>query len=137
MKQPTIIIRDDKLRECAIAAVLSADEGTRVSFKKATRTDVQNAKMWAMLNDLSRQEPGGRKHTPEAWKALVMHACGWEMQFLPGLNGEFFPTGFRSSQLTIKQMADLITWMYAFGAEHNIKWSEPAPENRRGMGKVA
>lgn len=78
-----------------------------------------------MLSDLSRAKPEGRMHTPEVWKHLVMHACGHAVQFEIGLNGQPFPTGFRSSRLTKAQMSDLIEWVYAYGAEHGVVWSEP------------
>jgi len=64
-------------------------------------------------------------HTPDVWKHLVMHACGHDVQFEIGLDGKPFPTGFRSSKLTVGQMSDLIEWIYAYGAEHNVQWSEP------------
>jgi len=78
-----------------------------------------------MLSDLSRAKPEGRLHTPEVWKQLVMHACGHAVQFEIGLNGQPFPTGFRSSRLSKAQMGDLIEWIYAYGAEHGVVWTEP------------
>jgi hypothetical protein len=53
----------------------------------------------------------------------MMNACGWEVQFIEGLDGRPFPQGFRSSRMTVKQMADLITYIMAFGAENGVRWS--------------
>jgi hypothetical protein len=78
-----------------------------------------------MLTDVSVSKPEGRSLTPEAWKALAMHACGYEVQFLNGLNGEPFPVGFRSSRLTVSQMSELIEFLYAYGAKHGVKWTGP------------
>jgi hypothetical protein len=103
-----------------------APDGWIVSLKEPTRTLDQSAKMWAMLGDVVKAEPMGRKHTSEEWKFIFMAACGWEVAFLPGLSGQFFPVGFRSSKLTVKQMAELITFIQQWGDEQGIVWSEPA-----------
>lgn len=102
---------------------------TRIAEPK--RTQEQNDKMWAMLTDISVAKPMGRRHTPDDWKAIMMNACGWECQFIEGLDGRPFPQGFKSSQLTKSQMSTLIEFMLAWGAEQRVVWSEPM----EGMGK--
>ena len=87
-----------------------------------------NAKMWAMLSDVSRAKPEGRTHTPEVWKALFMSACGHAVQFEQGLDGTPFPVGFRSSRLSKAQMIDLIEFIYAYGSQHGVVWTEPMEE---------
>ena len=47
-----------------------------------------------------------------------------ETAFAMGINNEIFPIGFKSSQLSVRQMSDLIEVIYAYGAKHNVKWSE-------------
>jgi len=90
-----------------------------------TRSLEANAKLWAMLGDVAKQaEHNGQKYTPDTWKMLFMHSLGHETRFEMGLNGEPFPVGFRSSQLGVKQMADLIEWVYKWGAENGVVWSE-------------
>lgn len=105
----------------------SLHTGYVVTFQEPTRSLDQNARLWAHLQDISRAEPFGRKHTPDDWKAIAMNACGWECQFAQGLDGRPFPLGFRSSKMTVKQMADLISWIEAFMAENHIPSSEPNP----------
>ena len=112
-------------RDYAKRQIDAAPDGHVCKIGEETRRDAQNAKLWAMLADVSRAQPMGRKHTPDDWKAVFMNACGWDCQFVEGLDGRPFPMGFRSSRMTVKQMADLITYIYAFGAEHNVRWSEP------------
>lgn len=101
-----------------------APDGFIAEVREPRRTGEQNEKFWAMLSDISRAKPMGRRHTPEDWKAILMNACGWECQFIEGLDGRPFPQGFRSSQLTKSQMSTLIEFMLAFGAEHGIAWSD-------------
>lgn len=121
----TIILHADSQREHAMRIIAQAPKGYVVTVKEPKRTTEQNDKFWAMLTDLSLAKPEGRKGTPDDWKHWVMHACGFECQFEIGLDGRPFPVGFRSSKLTVKQMADLIEWMYAYGAEHGVQWREP------------
>ena len=102
-----------------------AEDGVIVRMQKPTRSNVQNAKMWAMLADISKQcELGGKRHISEMWKAIFMKACGQEVQFVLGLDGEPFPVGFRSSQMSVGQMADLITFMLQWGDEQGVKWTD-------------
>lgn len=121
----TIILIGKSQREYAMRCIAEANNGSIVKISDPTRTDAQNRRFWAMLGDLSAQRPEGREHTADTWKLLVMHACGFECQFQMGLNGHPFPTGFRSSRLTVAQMNDLMTWMEVYGAEHGVIWSEP------------
>ena len=114
------------VRQNAVRAVSDAPDGYVCEIRPETRSSAANARMWAMLSDISRAMPLGRRHTPDDWKAIFMNACGWEVQFIEGLDGRPFPQGFRSSKMTVRQMADLISYMTGFGAEHQIRWSEPA-----------
>ena len=119
-----------KARNYAVAQIMAAPDGWIASVKEPTRTLDQNARLWAMLTDLSAQKPMGIVETPEGWKMLVMHAAGFECQHMQGLDGRPFPVGFRSSRLTVRQMRDLIDWMLSFGAEQGVIWSEPHPDER-------
>lgn len=124
MSGQTIILHGDSQRRFAKGLIDAAPRDAVVNIREATRTLEQNDKMWAMLSDVSRAKPEGRRHTADVWKALFMHACGHAVQFEIGLDGQPFPTGFRSSRLTKSQMSDLIEFMYAYGAEHGVAWSD-------------
>lgn len=119
----TIILHGNSQRSFAKQLIERAPAGAVVTIREAKRTNEQNALMWCLLSDLSRAKPEGRLHTPEVWKQLVMHACGHAVQFEIGLNGQPFPTGFRSSRMTKGEMSDLIEWVYQYGAEHGVVWS--------------
>ena len=120
----TVIIRGQSQRDLAKRLIDAAPIDAIVSVKEATRNDDQNALMWVLLSDISRAKPNGRRHTPDMWKSLMMKACGHHVQFLEGLDGEPFPIGFRSSRLTVRQMADLITFILAYGDENGVTWSQ-------------
>lgn len=124
MTGQTVILYSTAQRQFAKRLIDIAPAEAVVNVREATRNTDQNARMWAMLSDVSRARPEGRCHTPDVWKALMMKACGHAVQFVVGIDGEPFPVGFRSSRLTKSQMSDLIEFIYAYGAEHKIKWSE-------------
>lgn len=96
-----------------------------VSISKPSRTIPQNAKMWAMLQDVVRAKPEGRQWTADTWKAAFMHSLGHQCQFAEGLDGSGpFPIGFRSSHMNVAQMGDLIEVIYEYGSRHGVEWRE-------------
>ena len=131
MRGQVVILRGPEQRALAKRLIDEAPADAVVNVAEAKRTLDQNAKFWAMLSDISRACPQGRRHPPEVWRSLAMHAAGWEVQFEHGLNGQPFPLGYRSSRLSKSQMADLITWLTKWGDEHGVEWSEPARQEER------
>ena len=128
----TIRLLSDHNRLLAHQLIERAPHAAVVEVREATRSNDQNAKMWAMISDVSRAKPEGRVHTAEVWKCLFMAACGHAVQFEMGLNGQPFPIGFHSSRLSKAEMSDLIETIYEYGARHEVKWSEPhQPEDFR------
>lgn len=123
----TVILHSQRARDTAKQYIDSAPPMAVVKIAEAKRTPTQNDKMWAMLTDLSVQKAADRRYTPEMWKAVMMHGCGHEQQFLQGVDGLPFPAGFKSSQLTKAQMIALIDYIEWFGSEQGIVWSEPQP----------
>ena len=122
----TVILRGDAQRILAKRLIDAAPLDAVVTVREGTRSADQNAKFYAMLSDISRAKPRGLKHTPDVWKALLMKACGHQVQFVLGIDGEPFPIGFRSSRLTKSQMSDLIEYLYQFGAENGVRWTGEA-----------
>lgn len=120
----TVILRGDAQRALARRLIDVAPDDAVVKVSAPVRTSDQNAKMWAMLSDISRAKPSGRKHTPEVWKCIFMQALGHKVRFEEGLEGEPFPIGFHSSNLTRRQMADMIEFMFSYGSEHGVLWSD-------------
>jgi hypothetical protein len=122
----TLVIDSHYRRQQAHKLVEAAPIGAVLTIKPASRSTDQNAKLWALLSDISRAMPGGRKHTPEVWKELFCHACGHAVQFEMGLNGQPFPTGFRTSRMSKAEMSDLIEFISAWAAEQGITLREVA-----------
>lgn len=132
----TVILAGRSQREFAKGLIDKAPRNAVLSIREAKRTTDQNAKLWAMLSDISRAKPDGRSATPEVWKCLFMHACGHAVQFEMGLNGQPFPMGFSSSKLSVSQMADLITFVLQWGDEKGVVWSDESNDNPSGQAPV-
>lgn len=111
-------------RQRAIDAVRKAPDGMVVEIRPKSRTLDQNALMWAMLTDLSRQlQWCDRDLSPADWKCL-MTAHLKRHETVPGLDGGFVVLGAYTSQMTVRDMSDLIELMFAFGAENGVEWSD-------------
>ncbi len=132
MAGQTIILAGARQRDMAHRLIDAAKDGFIVNVREPTRNEDQNSRMWAMLSDVARSKPEGRHWTTDAWKAAFMHALGWQVQFAEPLDGQGgpFPIGFRTSKLTVRQMADLITTIQEYGDRHGVAWSEPNPYER-------
>ena len=124
-------------RQMASRACIQAPDGYVVEIKPRTRSLDQNAKMWAMLADLSRQvEWYGQQLTSEEWKDVLTAALK-KQKAVPGIDGGFVVIGARTRNMTIREMSDLVELMYAFGSEKDVQWSEPSSQGyeelARGM----
>lgn len=108
-----------------IKASLMAGHRMVVEVKKETRSLEQNARMWAMLTDVSRQVVWyGRKLTPEDWKH-VFTASMTKQEVVPGIDGGFVVLGKSTSQMTRAEMSELQELMQAFGAQQGVKFTAP------------
>ena len=124
-ERKSFILINDRLRTNAMLAIEQAPANYKVTITEPGRTVDQNAKMWAMLNDVAKAAPEGRNWPPETWKAAFMHFLGHQVMFAEGLDGTGpFPIGFRTSHLTVRQMIDLIDCIYEYGTRHGVEWRE-------------
>jgi len=129
MARHVFTLRGEGERAKLIAWASRVPVGWRVEFKEPKRSMEQNNRFWAMLSDVARQgQINGLKFDPEQWKCIFMKAVGRDVSFLPTLDGTyFFPAGFRSSDLSVREMSDLQTFIEAWGDESGIIFSDPAP----------
>jgi hypothetical protein len=112
------------MREAAANAVMDAPNGSVVTISPPPTTWDQTKKMWAMLGEIAEAKPLGRDAKPDTWKLILMRAMGHETQFELDLKGRPFPTGFSSKKMGKKAMSEFIEFLYAFGAEHGVKFKE-------------
>ncbi len=119
------VLINDRVRSNALEAVRNAPPGWTDEIKEPRRSMDANAKMWAMLSDVSKARPEGRQWTPEVWKCAFLHSLGHQVAFAEGLDGSGpFPIGFRSSKLTVRQMSDLIEVITEYGTRHGVVFKD-------------
>jgi hypothetical protein len=99
--------------------------GTTVEFRAPRRSPDQNALMWSLLGQISKNvEWYGQKLSSEDWKD-VLTASLRRTRVVPGIDaGTFVPLGMRTSQMTKEEISDLLELIYAFGAERGVKFRE-------------
>jgi len=127
------IVTTERARERFLAVIAKATLPFVAEIKAMFRTNEQNKKMQAMLTDVARAKPDGRVLTTDNWKCLFMDAVAKETnnasftaKWEPGLDGEgVVNLGYRSSRLSKSDMADLISFIDAWGTAKGVVWSDP------------
>lgn len=107
-----------------LKAMLVAGHRMVVEVKPETRSLEQNARLWAMLTEISEQVDWyGRRLSPEDWKH-VFTASLRKLDVVPNLDGTgFVALGMSTSKMTRREMAELQELMEAFGAERGVRFS--------------
>lgn len=106
-----------------LKAMLMAGHRMVVEVKPETRSLEANARMWAMLAEISQQvEWYGHRLTSEEWKD-VFSAAMKRTKVVPGLDGGFVVCGQSTSKMTRAEMSEMQTLMEAFGAEKGVRFS--------------
>jgi hypothetical protein len=99
-----------------------------VELKPATRTLAQNALMWSILTDLSKQTKwavDGEMVSldPEDIKDILTASLRKHQRMVRGIDGGLVILGMRTSRMTKAQLSDVIEIGYAVGAERGVRWS--------------
>lgn len=125
MSRAWITIRNDADRAKACQWVAKAPVGYHLEFKEPKRSTAQNARMWAMLSEVAAQLPWhGVKLSPDDWKLIFLDGLKRELRIVPNMEGTGFVNLGRSSDLSVREMTDLIELIAAFGANHGVKFQD-------------
>lgn len=120
----------DKVRAIRHIEALDLTSPRLISITDEDRTAEQNAALHAKLADISRQvEHAGKKWNILIWKRLCTAAwlreIGENATMIPAIDGNGFDVIYeKTSKLGVKKCASLIEWINAFGAEHQVRWTE-------------
>lgn len=125
MSRAVVQIKGDAERRQIATWARNVPPGTTVEFRAPRRSTDQNALMWSLLTQISKQvEWFGKLRSPEDWKDLSTAALRGA-EFVPGITpGTVVPLGMRTSQMTSEEISELIESLYAFGAERGVKFRE-------------
>ena len=104
-----------------------------VDEEKETRSSEQNRKMWAMLGEIAEQlQINGQSFDKDRWKAIMLHAWGEQVEFLPTLDGtSFFPYGHQTSKLSTKKMSSFLEFIIAEGTQRGVKFADDVADHAR------
>lgn len=136
MSGVTLVLASQQIRDRAIAWIKAAPAYAVITLAEPKRSTEQNARMWAQLTDVARQQLyHGMRLSPNDWKLIFMNAlpkeAGWHVRLVPNLQGDgFLDLGVSSSKLSKSQMSDLMELISAYCAEHGIVLSEPREATR-------
>ena len=123
MEGKRFVLVHDNARQNAARACMEAPEGYVVKIEEPTRTLDQNALLWPLLTDISKQVVWyGNKLTQEEWKH-VFSASLQKQKVIPGLDGEFVVCGLSTRTLPKKVFSDLIELIMAFAVQQNVVFS--------------
>ena len=67
----------------------------------------------------------GQKLDSEDWKHVFTSALK-KQRAVPGIDGGFCVLGTSTSDMTVEEMGELMELMEAFGATHNVEFSDAA-----------
>lgn len=94
-----------------------------VEVREETRSLAQNARLWAMLEDIARQVDWyGQKLTPEEFKHVFTAALS-RQKVVPGIDGGFVVLGKSTSSMTKSEMSELMELVSAFASERGVVFS--------------
>lgn len=128
MSRATIILNTDDAKRKAIEWIRLAPRETRVEFKRSKRSLPQNARMWAMLTEISTQlRWHGMKLKPDQWKLVFMSGLRDETNTIINFSGNgFISLGYSTSDLSKDEMSMLMELIAEYGARHGVSFSEVA-----------
>ena len=139
----TFILAHSTARQRAMMEISRAPDGYMVEIKEPKKKRIQEEKYHAMIGDISKQCLFlGKRRSLNAWKRLLSEAFVEVMRSEakaegkpdPFPSGEMLPSidGLRIVQVevltrdfTVRQAALFIEYLYAYGAEAGVQWTEP------------
>jgi hypothetical protein len=134
VKQFFIINEQNRDRIANVVRV--TPDGMCVTIREASKTRDQEAKYHAMCGDIAKCcEFMGEKVEGEDWKRLLIDAfarvkasMGEPLKqggrIVPSLDGTgIVQLGIQSRKFTKKEASEFIEYLYAYGAERDVKWS--------------
>ncbi|MFA7291880.1 MAG: recombination protein NinB [Rhodocyclaceae bacterium] len=130
------------------AAIDAAPDYSEVLLRDARKSRPQEEKYHAMFGDIARQvKLQGVDLDAESMKRALFSAFkldtkdmpefvrAWrefgDMRMIVGFRGEIVMLGDQTRKLPKALASALIEWLYAFGAEHGVEWSDPVQRQER------
>jgi len=146
MSKQTFFMAHDTARRNAIKAVESAPEGYMVQISEPTKKREQEERYHAMIGDIAKQaEHIGRKWHQDDMKRLLVDEFAEEMRLAgtplhhdsrvaPSFDGKrIVQMGIQTRDFYVREASQFIEFLYAWGADREVRWSEPVRMEMESM----
>ena len=126
MSKPVFVIRDDLIRRRAVAAVVEAPIGYKVTISPPSRTLDQNAALWPILEAFAKQlqwPVNGQmtELTADEWKTILSAAFSREyIRVAQGLDGGMVLLGLRTSKMGKARFSEFLEFLHAIASERGV-----------------
>lgn len=134
-------------RQLASRACINAPDGFVCKIEPPPKSRPQEEKYHAMIGDIAKQvQVFGEAQEEEDMKRLLVDQFSRDMsaqgtplkrqgRVVPSLDGTgVVQLGVQTRKFLKAEANAFIEWLYAFGSENDVKWSEPAA---RGYSELA
>ena len=132
-----LVLTGNVAKEAAIKYVKAAPLGYVFQIGEPKRKDIQNDKFHAQIGDIAKHcEFRGEKWGIEDWKRLLVDAFAKAMveagtplrrggRVVPSLDGGgVVQLGIQTRDFRVKEAAEFIEYLYAWGAHKGVVWSD-------------
>jgi hypothetical protein len=125
MSKALLVLANDSFRAKAKRWIDGVPVNTRITFQEPKRSLEQNAKLWAMLTEVSGHVVWyGQKLSADDWKD-VFTASLRKARVVPGLDaGTYVPLGMRTSDMSKQELGELLELVAAFGSQQGVEFHE-------------
>lgn len=135
MTRKFVFVHDDARKNAADYAMYHCPVGWQCVFSEPKKRRIQEEKYHAMISDIARQT----KYIGHTWSDLHMKRIlidefademrlsgtplSHDSQIVPSENGKrIIQLEIHSSDFKVKEAAQFIEFLYAWGANRNVKW---------------
>jgi len=138
MTRRVFFLAHDDARKSVANYALKAPAAQMVVFSEPTKKRAQEEKYHAMVGDIAAQVPHiGRLWDADDMKRILVDEFAEEMRLagtplhhdsriIPSLYGQrIVQLGIQTREFYVKEAAQFIEFLYAFGADRGVKWTEP------------
>jgi len=137
-KKTVILAGPVQVRTAQTYVAESQYQGWVMTLQEPTKKRIQEEKYHAQMNDIADQtEYAGRKWSRGDMKRILIDEFADEMRtagtplhndgrLIPSENGRrVIQLGIQSREFYVREATDFITFLYAWGDDRGVVWSEP------------
>ncbi len=143
MSRKVFIVAHDMARNGIAAFAKTVPLGWWCVLSEPTKKRIQEEKSHPMIGDIAKHCTFmDRKHDADDWKRLLVEAFAKAMReagtpvhhdgrVLPSLDFQrVVQLGIQTSEFYVSEAAEFIEFLYAWGADRGVAWTEPKVRDR-------